>query len=102
MSPVIQGSIDLVGPLFAHSRDAVIVGNLDANRIVHWNPAAEALFGYSAQEATGKPFDTLIPAPVLRLQQVALDLHKRGSQYATGAPPIDTPVMLHTGATLQA
>jgi diguanylate cyclase (GGDEF)-like protein/PAS domain S-box-containing protein len=31
------------------------------NRIVSWNTAAEQLFGYSAQEAIGKPLSIIIP-----------------------------------------
>lgn len=29
-------------------------------RVLRWNPAAERIFGYSAAEATGRPFDELI------------------------------------------
>jgi PAS domain S-box-containing protein len=99
MSSVLEESVDVLGPLFAHARDAVIVGDLDANRILHWNPAAEALFGYSAHEAAARHLDSLIPPAVVRLQQVALDLHRRGSQHATGVP-IETPVTHRSGASL--
>lgn len=50
-----------LGHLFWASRDAVIVGGGEGNRILHWNPAAEALFGYTAAEAVGQPFDMLVP-----------------------------------------
>jgi PAS domain S-box-containing protein len=43
------------------SDDAIISKTVDGI-IVTWNPAAERLFGYSAQEAVGKPMLMLIPA----------------------------------------
>ena len=42
------------------SDDAIISKTLDGI-ILSWNPAAERLFGYSAQEAVGKPMMMLIP-----------------------------------------
>lgn len=40
--------------------DAIVSANAD-DRITFWNPAAEAIFGYSEQEAIGKPVVMLIP-----------------------------------------
>ncbi len=42
------------------SADAIIVKTLDG-RITNWNKAAEAMFGYTAEEATGQPVQMLIP-----------------------------------------
>jgi PAS domain S-box-containing protein len=42
------------------SDDAIISKTLDGT-ILSWNPAAERLFGYSAQEAVGKPMMMLVP-----------------------------------------
>jgi PAS domain S-box-containing protein len=42
------------------SDDAIVSKNLDGI-ITSWNPGAERLFGYSAQEAVGKPMAMLIP-----------------------------------------
>src|SRR4051812_18832628 len=91
------------GPLFAHTRDAVIVGNLATGRIVLWNPAAEALFGTSAEQAIGRAFDSYVPNAVLRLQQAALDLHRRSGQAALigGNAPIELTVRHHSGAELR-
>ena len=50
-----------IGRLFWRIREAVVVGDADTGRIVLWNPAAEALFGYSAAEATGRSIELLIP-----------------------------------------
>jgi PAS domain S-box-containing protein len=47
--------------LFWAVSDAVFVGDARSGRIVLWNPAAERLFGYTADEATGLPLDVLVP-----------------------------------------
>ncbi|MBV9323924.1 MAG: PAS domain-containing protein [Chloroflexi bacterium] len=38
-----------------------MVADLEDGRIVLWNPAAEALFGFAAEHATGPPLEVLIP-----------------------------------------
>jgi PAS domain S-box-containing protein len=43
----------------------VIVWDLE-RRVVEWNPTAERIFGYSAEEAMGKTFDTLLVPPPIR------------------------------------
>ncbi|HEX2173980.1 MAG TPA: PAS domain S-box protein [Dehalococcoidia bacterium] len=50
-----------IGQLFWLVRDAIVVVNLETERIVLWNSAAEALFGYSAAEAIGLEVAALIP-----------------------------------------
>ncbi len=42
------------------ARDAIITIDIKGN-IVSWNDAAEAIFGYSAREAIGKPLTIIIP-----------------------------------------
>ncbi len=42
------------------SADAIIVKTLEG-RITNWNKAAEAMFGYTAEEAAGQPIQMLIP-----------------------------------------
>lgn len=59
IAPVQLGS----GRLFAHVRDAVIVADVtaaEAGVIVLWNPGAEALFGYSSEEAIGLPLEAIM------------------------------------------
>jgi PAS domain S-box-containing protein len=46
--------------LVASSDDAIIGGDLDAV-IVSWNPAAERLYGYAADEVQGRPLSLLLP-----------------------------------------
>ncbi|WFU41369.1 PAS domain S-box protein [Bradyrhizobium sp. CB82] len=43
------------------SDDAIVMQTLDAI-ITGWNPAAERLYGYSADEAIGKPTSIIVPA----------------------------------------
>src|SRR4051812_8500088 len=47
--------------LVENSPVAVIVLDSD-ERVTDWNPAATALFGYSAEEALGRPIDDLVLA----------------------------------------
>ncbi|HEY8878851.1 MAG TPA: PAS domain S-box protein, partial [Roseateles sp.] len=42
------------------SADAIVVKSLDG-RITNWNKAAEAMFGYTAEEVVGQPVQMLIP-----------------------------------------
>jgi PAS domain S-box-containing protein len=66
-----------LGPLFVHTRDALIVGDLENGRIVLWNPAAERLFGWAASEAIGRPIEIVIAPAFVRLHQEGLALHRR-------------------------
>lgn len=49
------------GVLFWAAQDAVIVGDIRSGHIVLWNPAAERIFGYSAEEAVGMQLEHLFP-----------------------------------------
>ena len=72
-----------IGRLFRCIREAVIVADVDIGRIVLWNPAAEALFGYSEAEALGLSVDALVP-------EYLRDRHRAGlARYrATGRGPV--------------
>ena len=59
------------------SDDAII--SKDLNGIVtSWNPAAEKLFGYSAQEMIGRPIVTIIPPELQQDEQTILATIGRG------------------------
>lgn len=61
--PALQ-PLDLgIGQLFWKVADGVVVGDARTGRIALWNPAAERIFGYSAEEAVGMSIEALIPEP---------------------------------------
>jgi nitric oxide dioxygenase len=51
---------DLYRQLVHSAPDAVMVTDAQG-KIILWNPGAEAVFGYTADEALGKPLDIIIP-----------------------------------------
>jgi PAS domain S-box-containing protein len=50
-----------LGELFNRVRDAVVVADVESGRIVLWNPAAQGVFGFSADQAAALSLDALIP-----------------------------------------
>jgi diguanylate cyclase (GGDEF)-like protein/PAS domain S-box-containing protein len=58
------------------SNDAIIGRDLDGN-IVSWNPAAERLYGYAAEEVMGQPTNMLVPPETM---EEALDISDRVSR----------------------
>jgi two-component system CheB/CheR fusion protein len=61
------------------SQDAII-GHAFDGAITSWNSGAEAIFGYTATEAIGKPFSTLIPENQKDDVPQLLDKLKRGER----------------------
>ena len=61
-------------------RESIVGTNLD-NIVTFWNKGAEHLFGYSAEEAIGKPVDALIfpPGEELRHPEKTVALRTRGT-----------------------
>jgi PAS domain S-box-containing protein len=58
------GSVEpdrLFGPLFHHSRDALLVVDPGSGRVVLRNPSAERIFGRAAEEPGPPPLDALLP-----------------------------------------
>lgn len=59
-----------IGRLFWLTHEAIVGAALETAQIVLWNPAAERLFGYSADEAIGMRLEALVP-PDHRAQHLA-------------------------------
>src|SRR5688572_16061960 len=55
-----RDSADLLSALVHSSNDAIYSKDAEA-RITSWNPAAEALYGYTAEEVLGEPISILLP-----------------------------------------
>jgi PAS domain S-box-containing protein len=88
-----------LGPLFWRLRDAIIVGDAMTGRIVLWNPAAEALFGYTADEAIGLPIDVLVPDELKAQHQAGLAAFREtgnGRLIDDGAP-VELPARRRSG-----
>ena len=74
-----------------HSQDA-IVGIDDLGSIILFNRQAEKIFGWTAEEAFGKPLDFLIPAEVRARHSVHVDEFAAGAN--TGRAADDRPPLL--------
>jgi PAS domain S-box-containing protein len=66
---------DHLGPLLEISPSATIITDLDS-KVVAWNPAAEHLFGYTADEALGHGLDDLV-AKTEELHEAAVSYSER-------------------------
>lgn len=69
----------LLGAIIENSNDAIISKNLDGI-ITSWNPGAERMFGYTAEEVTDQPVTILIPPDRLDEETEILERLKRGEK----------------------
>jgi PAS domain S-box-containing protein len=72
-------SIAYLAAIVEGSRDAIYSVSLDG-RIEFWNAAAQALFGYTAQEAVGQPIALIIPRARVAEEQHIVDAVLRGGR----------------------
>jgi len=61
------------------SDDAIIAKTLDG-RVTSWNPAAERIFGYKAEEMVGQPIKKLLPPDRLNEEENILQCLRRGNR----------------------
>ncbi len=62
------------------SSNDVIIGKTLDGIITSWNPAAERIYGYSAQEAIGRPISVLVPPELPDDASQILEMIKRGDR----------------------
>jgi len=92
-----------VGVLFERLLDAVVIAQVTTGRIVLWNPAAENLFGFSAQEAIGQSIEILMPAPIADIHRAGYERYLRtghGLIIDAGAP-VEMPARMKNGEQIR-
>lgn len=63
--------------IVAASNDAIVCKDLEG-QILAWNPAAERIFGYSAEEAVGQSIRLIIPPDRLHEEEQIIESMRRG------------------------
>ena len=76
-----SNDISLLESIINFSDDAIISKKLDGT-ITSWNKAAEKVFGYTAQEAIGKPISILIPHDLKFEEQEIINKIRAGDYVA--------------------
>jgi|SRR5579864_5771897 len=66
----------ILGPLFLHTHDAVVIGDAHTGKVVKWNPSAERLFAWSVEDAVGQSIDSLISPAILPLYRAGMALYR--------------------------
>lgn len=75
----IEREAQLFQSLVESSDDAIVSKSLDGT-VASWNPGAEAMFGYSAQEMIGKPIAILMPPDRMHEEDDILARLRRGEK----------------------
>jgi diguanylate cyclase (GGDEF)-like protein/PAS domain S-box-containing protein len=72
-----------IGRLFWDLHEAIIVGDATTGMVILWNPGAERLFGYPADEIVGQTIETVVPPELWSAHRTGL-----GHFAATGHGPL--------------
>ena len=79
--------------------DAIIAADQDGN-IVLWNPAAERIFGFPAQEALGRSLDLIIPERYRDRHWTGFRAVMASGQSRYGSELLRVPAVHRSGASL--
>jgi PAS domain S-box-containing protein len=92
-----------VGVLFDRLLDAVVIARLTTGRIVLWNPAAEKLFGYTAEEAIGQSLEILMPEPIADVHRLGMERYLRTGHglIVDAGGPVEMPARTKHGAEIR-
>jgi PAS domain S-box-containing protein len=74
-----EQSRTLLTSIIEHSDDAIVTKDLNGV-IASWNPGAQRLFGYTANEVVGKSVTCLFPEGLLNEEYAILERVRRGEQ----------------------
>jgi PAS domain S-box-containing protein len=92
-----------LGELFDRGREAVVVADLHTGCIVLWNPAAEQLFGYSADEAIGQPLEILMDEGIGNVHHAGLARYRRTGHglIIDAGKPVGVPARTRSGECIR-
>lgn len=87
-----------VGVLFDAVLDAIVISRGDG-AIAFWNPAAERILGYSAEEARGMNVDQLVPAEFLERHHAGIARYRETGhgRIIDSGKPIEVPALRKDG-----
>jgi PAS domain S-box-containing protein len=91
-----------IGKLWGTIREAIIVADARTEKIVLWNPAATAIFGYSDDEAVGLPLHTLVPERLRHAHREGLARYRDTGhgRYIDAATILSLPAIHRDGSEL--
>lgn len=91
-----------IGRIFERTHDCVIVANL-RGRILLWNPAAERLFGWTAEEVVGEPVSIIIPERLRARHDAGMQRLRRTGRgaYIDAQAPLELPASTRDGREIE-
>jgi PAS domain S-box-containing protein len=91
-----------IGRLFDRVPDGVVVADVDTGLIVLWNPAAEAMFGYAADEIIGQPIERLMPERYRQRHATGMRHYRASGHgvYIDSGRPMELPAVTRAGEAL--
>ena len=89
------------GRLFELTYEAVVGADLITETIVLWNPGAERMFGYTAEEAVGMPLERLVPPEMVEAHHTGIRRFREGgAPRLVGGEPAELPAITKDGLRL--